>query len=151
MTATTSGSSDWGNDARQHTNAGKPSGPHRHNPLRYRDLLWIPWRTAWTILEYGLPSSSGRISDRLGSLVWRTSTGEGRIVPRRASKWILHDNGKSWDLSRGGRQMYGGMASKEEALSRLKNHYRPGEPVILEESDGYRQNITNQLKKSGII
>jgi hypothetical protein len=72
-------------------------------------------------------------------------------MPKRASKWILYDDGKVWSLSRGGRELYSGMRSKQEALGRLKNHYRPGEPVILEEKDGYRTNITEQLKKSGVI
>jgi hypothetical protein len=47
--------------------------------------------------------------------------------------------------------MYGGMGSKQEALSRLKNHHRPGEVVVEEAKDGYRTNITDQLKKSGLI
>ncbi len=72
-------------------------------------------------------------------------------MPKRASRWILHDNGSTWDLSRGGRYMYEGMRSKEEAMMRLKNHHRPGEPVHLEEGDGYRTNITDQLKKARII
>jgi len=73
-------------------------------------------------------------------------------MPRRASKWVLHETktGK-WDLSRGGRYLYTGLSSRGEALARLKNHYKPGEPVVLEESDGYRTNITDQLKKSRII
>ena len=64
---------------------------------------------------------------------------------------MLHNNGSSWDLSRGGRYLYEGLRSKPEALARLKNHHRPGEPVVLEEQDGYRTNITQQLKKSGLI
>jgi hypothetical protein len=72
-------------------------------------------------------------------------------MPRRASKWILHETSTSWDLSRGGRYMYEGMRSKQEALSRLKNHHRPGEPVVHEAQDGFRTNITDQLKKSGLI
>jgi hypothetical protein len=43
------------------------------------------------------------------------------------------------------------MASKEEALARMMNHYRPGEPVVLEEPDGYRTNITERLKKKGLF
>ena len=72
-------------------------------------------------------------------------------MPRRASKWILHNQGETWELTRGGRSMYAGMRSQEEALQRLRNHHRPGEPVILEEQDGYRNNITDQLKKRGLI
>lgn len=72
-------------------------------------------------------------------------------MPRRASKWILLDHGKSWDVIKGGRQLYNNLHSREEAIARLKNHHKPGEPVILEEEDGYRTNITEQLRKGGII
>lgn len=47
--------------------------------------------------------------------------------------------------------MYSGLGSKQEALRRLKNHYRRGETVHLEEDDGYQTNITEQLRRSGLI
>lgn len=72
-------------------------------------------------------------------------------MPRRASRWVLHDEGSKWSLSRGGRFLYQDLGSKAEAVKRMKAHYRPGEPVILEEKDGYRTNITDQLKRSGLI
>lgn len=73
-------------------------------------------------------------------------------MPRRSQKWILHENKDgSWDLSRGGRYLYQGLRSRAEAIKRMKNYYRDGEPVILEESDGYRANVTAQLKRSGVI
>lgn len=73
-------------------------------------------------------------------------------MPRRASKWVVHEtkNGR-WDLSRGGRYLYTGLSSRSEALARLKNHHKAGEPVVLEAPDGYRINITEQLKRSSII
>lgn len=72
-------------------------------------------------------------------------------MPRRASKWVLHKTKNGWDLSKGGRYLYQGLASRADALRRLRNYYRAGEPVILEEEDGYRTNITNQLKRLGLL
>ena len=73
-------------------------------------------------------------------------------MPKRASKWTIHErkNG-NWDLSKGGRYMYEGLGSKPEVLQRLKNHHRPGEPVVHEEPDGYKTNVTVQLKKARVI
>jgi hypothetical protein len=47
--------------------------------------------------------------------------------------------------------MYSGMGSKQEALRRLKTHYKSGETVHLEDKDGYRTNITSQLKKTNVL
>lgn len=47
--------------------------------------------------------------------------------------------------------MYSGMGSKQEALRRLKTHHKRGETVHLQEDDGYSTNITETLKRSGII
>lgn len=69
----------------------------------------------------------------------------------RKQKWIIKEEPQGFSLTRGGRQMYSGMGSKAEALRRLKNHYRAGETVHLEENDGYRANITEQLRRSGLI
>jgi hypothetical protein len=33
----------------------------------------------------------------------------------------------------------------------MKSYYKPGEPVLLEEKDGYRTNITQSLKRSGVL
>lgn len=69
----------------------------------------------------------------------------------RKSKWIIKEEKQGFSLTRGGRQLYSGLGSKQEALRRLKNHHRAGETVHLEEDDGYRANITEQLRRSGLI
>jgi predicted metal-dependent hydrolase len=73
-------------------------------------------------------------------------------MPRRASNWVLHQNKKGdWDLSKGGRFYYTGMSSQAACVARMKNYFKDGEQVFLEEPDGYRTNITARLKKSGIL
>lgn len=73
-------------------------------------------------------------------------------MPKRAQKWVIHENARgAWDLSRGGRYFYTGLSSRAECLARLKNHYKPGETVFFEEQDGYRTNITSQLKKNRVL
>ena len=47
--------------------------------------------------------------------------------------------------------MYAGLGSKQEALRRLKVHYKRGESVHMEEHDGYQSNITEALRLSGLI
>jgi len=69
----------------------------------------------------------------------------------RSRKWIIREDKNGFSLSRGGREMYGGMGSKQEALRRLKTHHKRGETVHLEEGDGYSTNITETLRRSGII
>lgn len=69
----------------------------------------------------------------------------------RKTKWIISEDRHGFTLTKGGRQLYSGLSSRQEALRRLKNHYRPGEQVMLEEDDGYLSNITQQLKRTGII
>lgn len=69
----------------------------------------------------------------------------------RSRKWIIREESSGFSLTRGGRQMYSGMGSKAEALRRLKTHHKRGETVHLEENDGYQTNITEQLRRSGII
>lgn len=73
-------------------------------------------------------------------------------MPRRASRWVIQEtkDGK-WNLSRGGRDLYTGLSSQTLCVSRMRNYYKDGETVFLEEPDGYRTNITNQLKKKGLI
>lgn len=74
------------------------------------------------------------------------------LMPRRAQKWVLHENKDgSWDLSKGGRYYYNDLSSKGEAVARLRNHFKGGETVVLEAPDGYRTNITNQLKRGRIL
>lgn len=69
----------------------------------------------------------------------------------RSRKWVIREDRDGFSLSRGGRQMYSGMGSKAEALRRLKTHYKRGETVHLEEEDGYRTNITETLRRSGVV
>jgi hypothetical protein len=69
----------------------------------------------------------------------------------RKQKWIVHDKGDTWDLSRGGRFLYEGLGSQAEAFKRLKAYFKSGETVVLEEKNGLRTNITEQLKKKGVI
>lgn len=72
-------------------------------------------------------------------------------MPRRAQKWVVHERKDgTWDLSRGGRFMYTGLSSRNLALSRLKNHFKDGETIVMEEPDGYRTNVTHLLKRSRI-
>lgn len=70
----------------------------------------------------------------------------------RSARWVIHESKDgSFELSRGGRSMYSNASSRAEILRRLKMHHKPGEPVFSEEVDGYRTNITAQLKKAGVI
>lgn len=69
----------------------------------------------------------------------------------RKSKWVISEDKHGFTLTRGGRQLYQGLSSKQEALRRLKNHHRPGETVVMEEDDGFQRNITDQLRRGGII
>jgi hypothetical protein len=73
-------------------------------------------------------------------------------MARRSSKWVIHErSSNNFELSKGNRGLYFGMRSKQEALQRLITHYKSGEIVMYEEPDGYLANITEQLRKSGII
>jgi hypothetical protein len=72
-------------------------------------------------------------------------------MPKRASRWVITETKNGWDLAKGGRYMYQDLGTKQEALSRMKNYYRPGEPVFIEEIDGYRENITLKLRRNGLI
>ncbi len=67
---------------------------------------------------------------------------------RKASTWVIHQTKSGWDLSRGGRYLAQGLSNEAECLKRMKKHYRASESVVLEEIDGYRTDITAQLKKS---
>jgi hypothetical protein len=72
-------------------------------------------------------------------------------MPRRASRWIIFEKKDgTFDLMRGGRYLYTGL-NRVDVFRRLKMYYKAGEPVQLEAPDGYRTNITNQLKRGGII
>jgi hypothetical protein len=73
-------------------------------------------------------------------------------MPRRASKWLIQEHSSNnWELSRGGRSLYAGMGSEAELLQRLKNHHKPGEPIVYEDSSGLRVNITDRLRKRQVI
>jgi hypothetical protein len=73
-------------------------------------------------------------------------------MPRRASKWVIHEHSDdNWELSKGNRGLYFGMKSRKEALQRLMVHYKPGESVFHEAPDGYLTNITNLVRKGGLI
>jgi len=72
-------------------------------------------------------------------------------MPRRKSNWTIHETKNGWDLSKGGRYYYNGLASAAHAAQRLRNYYKDGEGVFIEEKDGYRTNVTTKWKKSGLI
>lgn len=69
----------------------------------------------------------------------------------RKSKWTIHETKRGWDLSKGGRYYYTSLSSQAECVRRLRTYRKAGEPVVLEELDGYLTNITKLLERKGLI
>lgn len=73
-------------------------------------------------------------------------------MKRRLQGWAIeeHKDG-SFSLSHGNRPVVTGLSTRTAVITYLQREHRPGERVYHVESDGYRTEITKEIRRAGVI